>query len=166
MNTSIVVAARHAVFATVDKKTTRHRRLGMTLAYIVMMQALFSSSMSQPAAAQTLPWMDPSLSPEVRTELLLGTMSLDQKIEQMGNNPRPNEELPGCEFTSVGRHIEGIPELAIPTYRAINGGTGMRGGRLSSGADCDGSPQRHAGCRHVQPCDQLRVGWSPWPGSL
>jgi beta-glucosidase len=128
MNTCIVVAPRHAFFASIDKKTTKHRRLGMTLAYIVMMQALFSSFMSQPAAAQTLPWMDPTLSPEVRTELLLGTMSLDQKIEQMGNNPRPNQEVPGCEFTPLGRHIEGIPELAIPTYRAINGGTGMRGG--------------------------------------
>jgi beta-glucosidase len=128
MKTSIVVAGIHVIFGLVGKKMTQHRRFGTRLAYMFMVPALSTGLLSQPAAAQTLPWMDPTLSPEVRTELLLGTMSLDQKIEQMGNNPRPNEQLPGCEFTSLGRHIEGIPELAIPTYRAINGGTGMRGG--------------------------------------
>jgi len=55
-------------------------------------------------------------------------MTLDQKIQQIQNFPIPNEELAGCGFTDLGRHIEGIPELAIPTLRAINGGTGVRGG--------------------------------------
>lgn len=72
--------------------------------------------------------MNTHLSPEVRAELLLDAMKLDQKIQQMGNSPHPNEKLAGCEFTALGRHIEGIPELAIPTYRAINGGNGIRGG--------------------------------------
>ena len=28
----------------------------------------------------------------------------------------------------IWRHIQGIPELGIPTVRMINGGTGVRGG--------------------------------------
>jgi beta-glucosidase len=72
--------------------------------------------------------MNTSLSPEARTELLLDAMSLAQKIEQIGNSPQANEELEGCGFTPLGRHIEGIDELAVPTYRAINGGNGVRGG--------------------------------------
>jgi beta-glucosidase len=76
--------------------------------------------------------MDTSLAPERRTELLLGAMTLDQKLEQIVNRPVLNEALqdedPPCELTSVGRHIEGIPELAIPTFRFANGGTGIQGG--------------------------------------
>ena len=63
-----------------------------------------------------------------RVDDLLKAMSLDQKIQQIHNLPVPNKELPGCEFTRVGRHIEGIPELNIPTFRFANGGTGIRGG--------------------------------------
>jgi beta-glucosidase len=89
--------------------------------------ALSIGLIPQPAFGQ-LPWMNPALSPEVRTELLIEAMTLDQKILQIQNLPRPNEELAGCGFTELGRHIQGIPELAIPTYRAINGGNGVRGG--------------------------------------
>jgi len=72
--------------------------------------------------------MDTSLSAAERTTLLLRAMTLDQKIQQMQNVPHPNEELEGCGFQFLGRHVEGIPELAIPTLRAINGGNGVRGG--------------------------------------
>jgi len=80
------------------------------------------------ATAQQRPWMNPSLSPAARTELLLRAMTVDQKIAQMQTIPSKNVELAGCGFQPLGRHVEGIPELAIPTLRAINGGNGMRGG--------------------------------------
>jgi beta-glucosidase len=108
--------------------TTEGRTRANSLAYIIVGGALFTGLTLQLAAQQTLPWMNTSLSPEARAELLLDAMNLDQKIQQMGNSPHPNEELAGCEFTRLGRHVEGIPELAIPTYRAINGGNGIRGG--------------------------------------
>ena len=81
----------------------------------------------QRAFAQ-LPWMNTDLSAAARTELLLDAMTLDQKILQMQTLPSPNEELEGCGFQELGRHIEGIAELGIPTIRQINGGNGMRGG--------------------------------------
>lgn len=98
---------------------------------------LFSAAV----AAQTpsaLPWMNSSLTPEQRADMLISHMTLEQKVEQLSNDTRPAKDPanrpPGCEFTSVGRHIQGIPELGIPTVRMINGPTGVRGG------DCKNEP--------------------------
>jgi beta-glucosidase len=88
------------------------------------------SVVAQPGAG--LPWMDTSLSPEQRADLLIPRMTLEQKVQQISNDTRPAEDdanrPPGCEFQPIGRHIQGIPELAIPTVRMVNGGTGVRGG--------------------------------------
>ena len=75
--------------------------------------------------------MNTSLSPEQRADLLIAQMTLEQKVQQISNDTRPAEDPanrpPGCEFTSIARHIQGIPELGIPTVRMVNGGTGVRG---------------------------------------
>jgi beta-glucosidase len=96
------------------------------LSYVAVLP-LFIALISQSAFGQ-LPWMNTDLGAKARTELLLQAMTLDQKILQIQTLPRPNEDLPGCGFTKLGRHIEGIPELAIPPFRAVNGGNGVRGG--------------------------------------
>ncbi len=100
--------------------------LGPMLPCIAVL-ALPLTLIPQPAYGQ-LPWMNTSLSAQARTELLLRAMTLDEKIEQMAVLPHPNKDLPGCGFQKLGRHIEGIPRLAIPTLREINGGNGVRGG--------------------------------------
>ena len=100
--------------------------LGPMLPYMAAF-ALSISLISQPAFGQ-LPWMNTSLTAQARTELLLRAMTLDEKIQQIAVLPLPNTELPGCGFQPLGRHIEGIPRLAIPTFREINGGNGVRGG--------------------------------------
>ncbi|WP_228392218.1 glycoside hydrolase family 3 C-terminal domain-containing protein [Nocardioides sp. dk4132] len=92
----------------------------------------------QGATAQEddLPWMNTSLPAAQRAELLIDAMTLDQKLEQIFNRPVYNEDLDdgdqdngvGCDFTLIGRHIEGIPALKIPDFRMANGGTGIRGG--------------------------------------
>src|SRR4051812_42177892 len=87
---------------------------------------------AQSRPTSDLPWMNPSLSPEQRADLLIAQMTLEQKVEQLSNDVRPAEDPqnrpPGCKFQEIGRHIQGIPELAIPTVRMTNGGTGIRGG--------------------------------------
>jgi len=88
---------------------------------------------SQPPAAAEVPaWMNTALSAAERADALLAAMTLEQKLQQIYNFPILNSELqdekPPCDFQSVGRHIEGIPELKIPTFRFANGGTGVRGG--------------------------------------
>jgi beta-glucosidase len=95
-----------------------------------------SGAATTPAPASgALPWMNTALSPAERTKALLAAMTLEQKIQQMYNLPVLNDELQGqkqkCDFTPVGRHIQGIPELKIPTFRFANGGTGVRGGDCS-----------------------------------
>ncbi len=95
-------------------------------------------------AQSDLPWMNASLSPAQRADLLIGAMTLDQKLQQIYNKPVYNQDLDvdgnpetedptrlDCNFTPVGRHIEGIPELGIPDFRQANGGTGIRGGDCS-----------------------------------
>ena len=87
------------------------------------------------AAASTgsaLPWMDPTLAPAARAQLLISAMSLDQKIQQIAMKPVANTTIPGCDFSAGGRHVEGIPELAIPTLRMTNGPFG--------GGDCAVAP--------------------------
>jgi beta-glucosidase len=107
--------------------------------------------MTPPAtgASDDLPWMNTALTAQERTELLLDAMTLDQKLQQIYNLPVPNEDLQdeelGCEFQRVGRHIEGIPELAIPTFRFANGGTGIRGGDCLPEPTATGLPAAVAG---------------------
>lgn len=79
-----------------------------------------------------LPWMNPKLSAEKRSDLLIAAMSLDQKIQQIAMKPVANTNIPGCDFSSGGRHVEGIPALAIPTLRMTNGPFG--------GGDCAVAP--------------------------
>lgn len=95
-------------------------------------KASSAQSGTDPGAGTTLPWMNKQLTPEQRSDLLIARMTLEQKVEQISNDTRPAKKdenrPPGCEFTPIGRHIQGIPELGIPTVRMINGGTGVRGG--------------------------------------
>jgi beta-glucosidase len=88
--------------------------------------------------------MNTALSPAERTKALLAAMTLEQKIQQMYNLPILNHELQGqkqpCDFTEVGRHIEGIPALKIPTFRFANDGTGVRGGDCTPEPTATGVP--------------------------
>jgi len=95
--------------------------------------------------------MTTTLSPEARTEPLIGAMTLEQMIEQIGNHPVRNTDLPGCGFTALGRHIEGIPDLSIPTFRAINGGTGVRGGDCIPEPTATGFPSNTLGAATFDP---------------
>jgi len=75
------------------------------------------------AAAQPLPWMNTALAPEERAALLVDAMTLDQKEEQLvGTVPGIVPGLPQCKG---GRHVTGIPSLAIPTLRITNGPVGI-----------------------------------------
>src|SRR6185503_5635184 len=78
-------------------------------------------------SAAPLPWMNRELTAEQRADLLIAEMTLEQKVQQISNDTRPAQidanRPPGCGFAPIGRHIQGIPELGIPTVRMVNGGT-------------------------------------------
>ena len=102
---------------------------GMALAGLV-----FSWSI---ASGQSLPWMDPTLSPDERASLLVGAMTLDQKIEQLHGQSGPVPEVPSCG-TRAGRHVPGIPSLQIPTFRISNGPVGIGQGDCTPTAPATG----------------------------
>ena len=110
----------------IAKRVHRSFRVGLVAALA------FGFTAPTAATAQELPWMNTALSAEQRSDLLIGAMTLDQKIQQIAMKPVANTNIPGCDFSAGGRHVEGIPALAIPTLRMTNGPFG--------GGDCAVAP--------------------------
>lgn len=95
-----------------------------------------AAATSAPVAAH--PWMSASIIAEQadaatdadkeavanrRAHLLLGAMTLEQKMQQLtGARPEIVPELPQC---FGGRHVSGIAALDIPTLRISNGPVGL-----------------------------------------
>lgn len=67
-----------------------------------------------PAASSDRPWMNKSLSPEKRAELVVKAMTLDEKISQI--HMRDIREFP--------REVIAIERLGIPTFKISNGPLG------------------------------------------
>lgn len=66
--------------------------------------------------------MNASLPAARRAALLIGAMTLPEKLEQMVGTPGVVPEVPQCYGT---RHVNGIPRLHIPTLRITNGPVGI-----------------------------------------
>jgi len=135
------------------------------IAQCILSAALLCLGSLSSARAQTasdLPWMNTDLTPEQRSDLLIPHMSRQQKVEQLSNDTRPAENPanrpPGCEFTKVGRHIQGIPDLGIPTVRMINGGTGVRGGDCGNEPVATGLPSTAAAAATFNPKLNFMIG--------
>lgn len=105
---------------------------------------------------------DTDVSAEQFVNELIAQMTLEQKVQQISNDTRPAEEEenrpPGCEFTRIGRHIQGIPSLGIPTVRMINGGTGIRGGDCANEPIATGVPSTPASAATFNPELNRRLG--------
>ncbi|WP_166875701.1 beta-glucosidase [Salinibacterium sp. ZJ450] len=98
-------------------------RLSAPRALSLGVAAVLAATLGLPAVANAddLPWMNTALSAEARSDLLIDAMTLDEKIQQIAMRPVANTNIPGCAFSAQGRHVEGIPHLAIPTLRMTNG---------------------------------------------
>src|ERR1022692_1141671 len=79
--------------------------------------------------AQKHPWMNPSLSPDERAQMVLDQMTLDEKMDLVHGNgmpgwgkPRPNAYLGngGAGF------VLGIPRLGIPMIQMSDAAYGVR----------------------------------------
>lgn len=108
-------------------------------AHAMVWTALLAATAASTATlhAQPLPWMNSALPPEQRAQLLVGAMALDQKIEQIAMK---GVDSPDCHIRGDSRHIEGIPELAIPTVRMTNGPIGVGGGDCLPDRQATGVP--------------------------
>jgi beta-glucosidase len=67
-------------------------------------------------------WLDRARASEVRAELLVAAMTLDEKIGQLHGQIGVNPEFP-CGNSA--RHVPGVPRLGIPTMRITNGPAGV-----------------------------------------
>jgi beta-glucosidase len=86
--------------------------------------AVFYTGMALGQTPNSNPWMNTSLPPAQRAQLLVAAMTLDQKIQQLHGQGTSNiPEFPACGNTF--RHVQGIPSLNIPTFRITNGPLGI-----------------------------------------
>ena len=118
----------HKMTKKLNKSRTQHP--GWAALSVLGLAAVITCASAE--AQSTLAWMNKSLTPDKRAELLVAAMTLEQKVQQIALKSGPNPDLPTC-LKPGQRHLEGIPALAIPTWRATNGPIGVAGG------DCDPS---------------------------
>jgi beta-glucosidase len=114
----------------------------MTHKTIHLTAALAAFLSAGPALAQSPnpnPWMNTSLPPAQRAQLLVAAMTPDQKIQQLhGQGTSSIPEFPACGNSF--RHVQGIPSLNIPTFRITNGPVGIGQGDCNPVAQATGVP--------------------------
>src|SRR3954469_10235321 len=97
-------------------------RLRLSLATAVAALLLMSAAPAAHAQNASCPWMQGAKTPEQRADELIKAMSLDQKIHQVTfSNP------PWMAYYGTAGHIDGTPELCIPTLVLSDAGSGVAG---------------------------------------
>lgn len=124
---------------------TRNRGLNLFLAPIALIAILCAAA---PLAAQdaSRPWMNPKLSPEVRADMVLKQLTLDEKISLLHGNGMPDSgahwAMPLTHLANGGAgYVEGIPRLGIPPIIMSDAAYGVRAsginGRYSTALPSD-----------------------------
>jgi beta-glucosidase len=110
------------------------------------------------AAASSQPWMNTSLSPDERADMVLKQMTLDEKIDLLHGNGMPhtsNWQMPLTKDANGGAgYIVPIPRLGIPAVNMSDAAYGVRSsgenGRYSTALPSDlgaaSSWDTHAAC--------------------
>ena len=99
---------------------------------LTLIAALALISAASIAAAQNndRPWMNPSLSPEERAELVLKQLTLDEKLALLHGNGMAHAEqwqMPLSNLTNGGAgYVEGVKRLGIPPLVISDAGYGVR----------------------------------------
>lgn len=87
------------------------------------------SPASQQAPKQNWPWMNSSLSPDQRADLVIGKMTLDEKLNFVHgtgwNGLRKNAEIPKGSLGGAG-YVEGVERLGIPGINMADSAVGVR----------------------------------------
>jgi beta-glucosidase len=93
-----------------------------------------AQSRRQEAAAPQGPWMDKTLSPDQRADLLISQMTLDEKISLLhGLGRRPPgspESQPATRSLGGAGFIPGIPRLGIPDLQMADAAVGVTRGSV------------------------------------
>jgi len=96
---------------------------------LAMLLFAHGACLAQPTATQSLPWMDASLSPDLRADLVIQQLTLDEKIQLVhgiGWGPLvPGKPIPPDNNGGAGE-ILGIPRLGIPSVQQADSAVGVR----------------------------------------
>lgn len=94
-----------------------------------------SPYVAQSAQKQNFPWMNKSLSPDERADLVLKQMTIDEKLDLVHGTGwgalRPGDPIPAGDNFGAG-YVEGIPRLGIPGINMADSAVGVRLGAIQS----------------------------------
>jgi beta-glucosidase len=107
--------------------TELHRRkshlfMGLSVIFVLLVSAVAIAAQYQSPEQNQLanpPWMNKSLSPDARADLLIQQMTLDDKIQMVHGVPGGQGSLGGAGF------VPGIPRLGIPDLQMTDGRSGV-----------------------------------------
>ena len=92
--------------------------------------ALISAASIAAAQNNDRPWMNPSLSPGERADLVLKQLTLDEKLALLHGNGMahaPQWQMPLSNLTNGGAgYVEGVKRLGIPPLAISDAGYGVR----------------------------------------
>ena len=126
-----LVNSRHPSLVNRAWRQMQNRKLGLYLFFSVI-AVLGAVAAATVAAAQNAdrPWMNPSLSPEERANLVLKQMTLDEKLALLHGNGMahaPQWQMPLSHLTNGGAgYVEGVERLGIPPLVISDAGYGVR----------------------------------------
>src|ERR1700757_5133458 len=103
---------------------------GSNLLTVIVALALIPSTSIAAAQNNDRPWMNPSLSPEERADLVLKQLTLDEKLALLHGNGMAHAEqwqMPLSYLTNGGAgYVEGVKRLGIPPLVISDAGYGVR----------------------------------------
>src|SRR5271165_1900278 len=101
-----------------------------SLAAILLLLAIVTASAQQKSDTQNFPWMNQSLSPDERAEMVLKQMTLDEKISLLHGNGMAHAsqwQMPLTYLANGGAgYVEGVKRLGIPPIFMSDAAYGVR----------------------------------------
>jgi beta-glucosidase len=107
----------------------RALRFASAVCFAVALTAFAQSPASQQTSAHHWPWMNKSLSPDQRADLVIRQMTLNEKLNFVHgtgwNGLRGHAEIPKGSLGGAG-YVEGVPRLGIPGINMADSAVGVR----------------------------------------
>src|SRR5450432_1049914 len=94
-----------------------------------LLLSLGTASAQKKGAAQNSPWMDRTLSPDERANMVLSRMTLDEKMDLVHGNGMPGwgPDRPNAHLGNGGAgFVLGVPRLGIPIIQMSDAAYGVR----------------------------------------
>lgn len=117
---------------SVSISTQRLLRCGLAVLFAAGLSVAALSAFAQPVPTpkpDTRPWMNKSLSPDERADLVMKEMTLDEKMNFVHgtgwNGLRPDAEIPKGSLGGAG-YVQGVARLGIPGINMADSAVGVR----------------------------------------